>query len=83
MRYGTSGNNIKIEVKTSIRKIQRSVQEDKKAVVENKEETDTKQNENKENTDSINNTEKTKQLDTIEQEESEIETTVDISNEIK
>ena len=59
------------------------MQEDKKAVVENKEETDTKQNENKENADSINNTEKTKQLDTIEQEESKIETTVNTSNEIK
>ena len=82
----TSRNNIKIEVKTSIKKIQRSVQEEKKAVVENKEETDTKQNENKENTEnagSINNTEKTKQLDTIEQEESKIETTVNTSNEIK
>ena len=55
----TSGNNIKIEVKTSIKKIQRSVQEEKKAVVENKEETDTKQNGNKENTDSTNNTENT------------------------
>ena len=62
------------------------MQEEKKAVVENKEETDTKQNENKENTEnagSINNTEKNKQLDTIEQEESKIETTVNTSNEIK
>ena len=52
-------NNIKIEVKTSIKKIQRSVQEEKKAVVENKEETDAKQNENEESTDSTNNTENT------------------------